>query len=78
MENRNNIQDFHQQVNLYFDNALDKESEIRMFEQVHHNQECGKVFDKEKNFRFFIKNNFKRPTAPSSLIESIKEKVRFL
>ena len=76
MKNHRNIQEFRQQVNLYFDNELSKNDKRVLLEQVNNDPKCSKVFNKEKSFRDFIKSNVKRPTVSPDLIQTIKDKVR--
>jgi len=78
MKNHRNIQDFRQQVNLYFDNELSKEDEKVLLNQVNDDPIYSKVFKKEKSFRDFIKTNVKRPAVSPDLIQTIKDKVRVI
>lgn len=74
MKKNNLLNYFSEQVNLYLDNRLSDDSSENLLKVVHEDKECQKVFDKEKNFRDFIRNNVKRPSAPSDLIDTIKRK----
>lgn len=75
MKNDNLLNYFSNQVNLYLDNRLDKESEQNLMDTVQKDSECNKVFQKEKQFRDFIKQKTKRTCASSELINSIKSKL---
>lgn len=75
MKNDNLLNYFSNQVNLYLDNRLDKESEENLMDTVQKDSECNKVFQKEKQFRDFIKQKAKRTSASSELINSIKSKL---
>ena len=78
MKNPNFIQDFQQRVNLYFDNQLNENDQQTLLNQVSEDPQCDKMFQKEKNFRDFIKNNVKRSSVSPDLIQSIKNKVRIV
>lgn len=75
MKKNNLLNYFSQQVNLYFDNRLTKDSEQNLLDAVNNDSECSKVFNTEKQFRDFIKTNVKRPGASKDLIKSIKSKL---
>ena len=75
MENNNLINFFSRQVNLYFDNRLTEESKENLMNAVNEDPVCGQVFEKEKNFRDFIRNNVKRPCASNELIDNIRNKI---
>ena len=74
MENKNLLSYFSNQVNLYLDNRLNPDGQETLMNAVDQDQQCGKVFRTEKNFRDFVKNNVKRPCASNDLIKSIKDK----
>lgn len=76
MKNHRNIDEFRQQVSLYFDNELSREDEKKFLKKVNDDPKCGKVFNKEKSFRDFIKSNVTRPAVSPDLIQTIKNKVR--
>ena len=75
MAHKNLLSFFSDQVNLYLDNRLSPESSQHLMDIVQKDDECNQVFNKEKNFRDFVKNNVKRPCASSDLIQSIKNKL---
>ena len=74
MENKNLLNFFSQQVNLYLDNRLNDDSSESLLNAVNEDSQCNKVFNTEKNFRDFVRNNVKRPCASSDLIDTIKNK----
>lgn len=78
MGNPNNIQDIQNRVSLYFDNALADNEKKELLQQVNLDPRCSKIFNKEKNFREFIKANVTRPAVSSDLIQNIKDKIRFI
>lgn len=75
MAHDNLLNFFSQQVNLYLDNRLTEESTQHLMDAVNQDDECSKLFNKEKTFRDFIKNNVKRPCASNELINNIKNKL---
>lgn len=78
MGNLNKIEEIQNRVTLYFDNALGESEKNELMEQVNQDPRCSKIFNKEKNFREFIKNNVQRPSVSSDLIQNIKDKIRFI
>lgn len=64
-----------QQVNLCLDDRLTDESKDSLMQFVNNDRDCQQLFEKEKNFRDFIKNNIKKPSATPDLINSIKNKL---
>ncbi len=78
MGNLHNVHDIQNQVNLYFDNALGESERKELLTKVDSDPKCCKIFNKEKNFREFIKNNVARPSVSSDLIQSIKDRIRII
>lgn len=75
MAHENLLNYFSTQVNLYLDNRLNEESSKHLMDAVQMDDECQKVFNKEKTFRDFVKRNAKRPCASEELINAIKNKL---
>lgn len=65
-----------QQIDLYFDNALTPEDQKDLLHKVECDQTCSQLFQKEKTFRDYIKNNVKRSSVSADLIQSIKDRIR--
>ena len=76
MRNRENIQDLRQKIDLYFDNALPPKDQEELMMKVHQDPRCSKMFNKEKTFRDFIKNNVKRTSVSPDIIQSIRDSIR--
>ncbi len=76
MENLQKSNEIQKRVTLYFDNALGESERRDLLKQVDLDPKCSKIFNKEKNFREFIKNNVQRPAVSSDLIQNIKAKIR--
>ena len=75
MKNNNLLNYFSMQVNLYFDNRLNKDSEENLMDAVNNDSVCNRVFQSEKQFRQMIKTKAKRTSASEELIKSIKSKL---
>jgi len=67
-----NNQDIQNRVSLFFDNALEDSDRKELLDQVQKDPHCQSIFKHEENCRKLIKDNFKRPPTPTSLIQSIK------
>lgn len=78
MGNLHNVHDIQNQVNLYFDNALGDNEKKELLSRVNTDPRCSKIFNKEKTFREFIKNNVARPSVSTDLIQSIKDRIRVI
>jgi len=78
MGNPHNIQEIQNRVSLFFDNALADNEKRELLDQVNDDPRCSKIFNKEKNFREFIRNNVTRPTVSNDMIQNIKNKIRFI
>ena len=78
MGNPHNIQEIQNRVSLFFDNALADKEKQELLQQVNVDPRCSKIFNKEKNYREFIKNNVVRPPVSVDLIQNIKNKIRFI
>ena len=76
MRNQENTRSLRSKINLYFDNALSQEESSTLLERVSSDTKCNKMFNKEKTFRDYIKNNVKRSSVSPDLIQSIKDSIR--
>ena len=70
-----NLNDFRNQVNLYFDKGLDSSEERQMMDSLGTDPSLNQAFNKEQNIRNLIKNNFQRTHVSPELIENIKNKI---
>ncbi len=70
-----NYTDLKKQINLFFDNELDNENKEQLLNKVDNDPKCQSMFKKERNFRDYIKNNIKRPSVSTDLIQTIKTKL---
>lgn len=62
-------------IGLYFDNELNGDECASLMEKVNQDSKCGSMFNKEKNFRDYIKNNIKRPCVSPECLQKIKNNV---
>jgi len=76
MEGRNSLSDVRQRISLYFDNELDQKGQDDLLQEVNNNPTSSRIFQKEKNFRNFIKDNVKRPAVSPDFVQNIRNKVR--
>lgn len=76
MRNQENTGTLRSKINLYFDNALSQDEQSSLLEKVSSDAKCNKMFNKEKTFRDYIKNNVKRSSVSPDLIQSIRDSIR--
>ncbi len=70
-----NVQEIQNRVSLFFDNALGENERKELLDQVNCDPHCSKIFQKEQNYRNFIKDNIARPSVSTDLIKSIKDSI---
>jgi hypothetical protein len=76
MNNPLSQQELYQRVSMYLDNALNKDEESMLMQEIRNNPSYLDVLSKEQHFREFIKNQVTRRSVSPTLIQSIKEKIR--
>lgn len=76
MENSNNYHDIQKSISLYLDRALTEEDQQKMMEEFRKNPDFPQMINNERNFRTFLKNNVKRYTASTDLIQSIINQIK--
>ena len=76
MENSNNYNEIQKNINLYLDQAMNDEDQKKMMDQVKANPEFPQMINKERNFRTFLKNNVKRYSVSTDLIQSIINQIK--
>jgi len=62
-------------INLYFDNALNKEEEIELMENANSNPVVEALIKEEKKFRQRLKFALGRTPASTVLVDSIKSQI---
>lgn len=75
MKSRTDSGELREKINLYFDQALNKDEEQTLLDRVQNDNRCSSMFNKEKNFREFIKTNVKRPSVSPDLIQTIRSRI---
>jgi hypothetical protein len=76
MENSNNYNEIQKNINLYLDQAMNDEDQKKMMDQMKGNPDFPQMINKERNFRTFLKNNVKRYSVSSDLIQSIINQIK--
>lgn len=76
MRNQNQLADFRQKVDLYFDNALSTEESLEVVNEAKTDPQYGVVFDRESTFRNLLKSKIKRSTCSDNLINNIKNRIK--
>jgi hypothetical protein len=76
MKQSNRINDIQKKINLYLDQALNDEDQLKMMEQVKANPDYPQMINQERNFRTFLKNKVHRSPVSSELIQKIINKVK--
>ncbi len=77
MKNQDRFENLKQRINLYFDNELSEIDQNELLERVDNDPRCSKMFNREKSFRDYIKNNVKRSSVSPDMVKTIKDKIRF-
>ena len=75
MKSRTDSGELREKINLYFDHALNKDEEQSLLDRVQNDTRCSSMFNKEKNFREFIKSNVKRSSVTPDLIQTIRSRI---
>ena len=76
MKHSNKINEIQKKINLYLDQALNDEDQLKMMEQVNANPDYPHMINQERNFRTFLKNKVQRSHVSSELIQTIINKVK--
>jgi hypothetical protein len=75
MRNFDSVKSIKQQINLYLDNELPVEDGKNLIQRVETDPRCTKIFNREKDFRAFVKSNVKRPTISAAFIQDLKNRI---
>jgi len=76
MKNFNPPQDLQKQVEMYFDQALDPQSQQEFLQKVDSDPTYHQAFQHEQAMRDQIKKRIYRPVTSSQLIQAIKNQIR--
>jgi len=77
MQNLDRIKKIKENVSLYFDNALSKEDEETLMNNVNSDPKFNAMFNQEKTAREFLKNNVKRSSVSDDLLKQIRNNINF-
>jgi len=75
MSDQNSKQDLTNKVNMYLDNALSNEDEMKLLNQMQDDPSFNALLTKEKSFRKLIKNNVPRRKVSDDFIKGIMRKI---
>jgi hypothetical protein len=76
MRSFDSVKSLRQQINLLLDNELPKEDQQNLIIRMESDPRCNKIFNREKDFRDFVKNNVRRPSVTPDFIQNIKDRIR--
>lgn len=75
MRSFDSVKSIRQQINLFLDNELPKEDEQNLIQIMESDPRSTKIYNREKDFREFVKNNVKRPTVTPDFIQNLKDRI---
>lgn len=75
MQDLNTGMSLKKQINLFLDNELPTEDHQALMHRVESDPRTNKIFNREKDFRDFVKNNVKRPSVSPVFIQNLKERI---
>jgi F0F1-type ATP synthase delta subunit len=75
MQNSNKYSGLKKKINLFLDDQLDGGESQSLLKMVDDDPKCCSIYNKEKDFRDFIKSNISRPSVSKSLLQSIKQNI---
>jgi len=76
MRSFDSVKSLRQQINLLLDNELPNEDQQNLIDRMESDPRCNKIFNREKDFRDFVKNNVRRPSVTPDFIQNIKDRIR--
>ena len=76
MKNLNHQHDLKKQVEMYFDHALDQQSQDELLHKVNTDPTYQQAFEHEQSVRNKIKEHIYRPVNSNQLIKAIKNQIR--
>lgn len=65
-----------QMVDMYIDKALNEEDKRALMNKIQSIPIYSQLYQQEKDFRTFLKDNVKRPEVSAEFKESLKESLR--
>jgi hypothetical protein len=76
MSNQEDLQSIRRQVDMYFDQALNRHDQDQLLDRVNTDAAYHRVFTQEKAMREHIKQKIHRPGVSPDLIQAIKDNIR--
>lgn len=64
------------QVNLYFDKALNKAQESDLMHQIHQNPEYNRIFQCEQRNRTLLKDRVTSRPVPNNFVQTIMDNLK--
>ncbi|MBK8625769.1 MAG: hypothetical protein IPN86_09480 [Saprospiraceae bacterium] len=64
------------QINLFLDNELPKDDQANLIQFMENDARSSKIYNNEKDFREFVKNNVKRPSVTPDFVQNLKERIK--
>ena len=77
MKNQEKMRDLPRQISMFLDNELSQDDQANFLNTVKDNSKFNNMLDNERSFRQFVKSNVPRSHVSPSLIQNIKDKIRF-
>lgn len=75
MNKRKYENNFHEQISLFLDKALEPEQEAAFRESVKNDPMLWQAVEQEKSFRKIIKSKFSAPKLAPDFVKDIKDKI---
>lgn len=76
MQNFDSVKSIRQQINLFLDNELPNEDQQNLIQYMENDPRSNKIFNKEKDFREFVKTNVRRSAVSPDFIQNLKERIK--
>lgn len=70
------VKSLRHQINLFLDNELPKDDQANLIQHMKADARCNKIFNKEKDFREFVKNNVRRPSVTPDFVQNLKDRIK--
>jgi hypothetical protein len=64
------------QISLFLDNELPKDDQANLIQFMESDARSNKIYNNEKDFRDFVKNNVRRPSVTPDFVQNLKERIK--
>ncbi|MBK8347779.1 MAG: hypothetical protein IPL08_09145 [Saprospiraceae bacterium] len=75
MKSFDSVKSLRQQINLFLDNELPQEDTQHLIQVMENDPRSSRIFNKEKDFRDFVKSNVRRPSVTPDFIQNLKDRI---